>query len=106
MADEKQYIDAQPEEDASAEPGGELEVHEAQQPPAEYLEEPHAQAGEAPPVAGRWHDESSPKKWYIIHTYSGFENKVQECCEPALTLSASPADRADPDSHRRSSGVA
>jgi transcriptional antiterminator NusG len=23
-------------------------------------------------------DEVSPKKWYIIHTYSGFENKVQE----------------------------
>ena len=24
------------------------------------------------------YDESSPKKWYIIHTYSGFENKVAE----------------------------
>src|SRR5579872_1403218 len=24
------------------------------------------------------YDESSPKKWYIIHTYSGFENKVKE----------------------------
>src|ERR1017187_8228166 len=23
-------------------------------------------------------DEASPKKWYIIHTYSGFENKVAE----------------------------
>jgi transcriptional antiterminator NusG len=24
------------------------------------------------------YDDSSPKKWYIIHTYSGFENKVAE----------------------------
>jgi transcription termination/antitermination protein NusG len=24
------------------------------------------------------YDESSPKKWFIIHTYSGFENKVAE----------------------------
>ena len=20
------------------------------------------------------------KNWYIVHTYSGFENKVKECC--------------------------
>ena len=26
----------------------------------------------------RGYDESSPRKWYIIHTYSGFENKVEE----------------------------
>ena len=26
----------------------------------------------------RGYDESSPQKWYIIHTYSGFENKVAE----------------------------
>src|SRR6267154_4940617 len=24
------------------------------------------------------YDEASPKKWFIIHTYSGFENKVKE----------------------------
>ena len=24
------------------------------------------------------YDESSPRKWFIIHTYSGFENKVEE----------------------------
>jgi len=29
-----------------------------------------------PPASG--YDESSPRKWYIIHTYSGFENKVAE----------------------------
>src|SRR5437879_6808916 len=32
--------------------------------------------GAAPQPAG--YDESSPKKWFIIHTYSGFENKVAE----------------------------
>ena len=31
--------------------------------------------GEVPAVAAQ---EGSPKHWYIIHTYSGFENKVQE----------------------------
>ena len=31
------------------------------------------EAGEAP-----LYDESSPKKWFIIHTYSGFEQKVAE----------------------------
>jgi len=31
---------------------------------------------EEPAAAG--YDEESPKKWYIIHTYSGFENKVAE----------------------------
>ena len=30
----------------------------------------------APPAQG--YDVSSPRKWYIIHTYSGFENKVKE----------------------------
>ncbi len=56
---------------------------------AEYLDHPqHLEEGEVeesaagepvaeePAVAG--YDESSPKKWYIIHTYSGFENKVAE----------------------------
>ncbi|MCL4402033.1 MAG: transcription termination/antitermination protein NusG [Acidobacteria bacterium] len=32
---------------------------------------------EAPPEVPRY-DESSPRKWFIIHTYSGFENKVAE----------------------------
>jgi transcriptional antiterminator NusG len=32
-------------------------------------------AEQAPPPA---YDESSPKKWFIIHTYSGFEQKVAE----------------------------
>ena len=41
--------------------------------PAEALSEP---AGE-PPASGGY-DETSRKKWFIIHTYSGFEQKVAE----------------------------
>jgi transcriptional antiterminator NusG len=41
----------------------------AEEPVAEHVEEPAAEAG---------YDEASPKKWFIIHTYSGFENKVAE----------------------------
>ena|SRR5260221_9741598 len=36
-----------------------------------------APAGEAAAAAPAY-DESSPKKWFILHTYSGFENKVAE----------------------------
>src|SRR5580704_11035102 len=32
--------------------------------------------GEAAAQTG--YDESNPKKWFIIHTYSGFEQKVKE----------------------------
>jgi transcriptional antiterminator NusG len=35
---------------------------------------PPAESGEPEPVPG----EESPKRWFIIHTYSGFENKVKE----------------------------
>jgi transcriptional antiterminator NusG len=40
--------------------------------------EPEAAAPEGGEVPAPAYDESSPKKWYIIHTYSGFENKVAE----------------------------
>ena len=61
--------------------------------PAEAAEEPVVSAvapaepsasdmaPEAPPEGGEStprYDDSSPRKWYIIHTYSGFENKVAE----------------------------
>jgi len=43
-----------------------------EQPVAEAAAEP-AEAEQQP-----GYDETSPKKWFIIHTYSGFENKVAE----------------------------
>jgi transcriptional antiterminator NusG len=74
MADEKDYLEEQPEPERFAEAGGGSEesagqsgVPEAVEPAAEYVEQPAVAAPEA-----------SPKNWYIIHTYSGFENKVQE----------------------------
>jgi transcription termination/antitermination protein NusG len=45
----------------------------APEPGAEHAEPP----AEEPAAAGGY-DEASPKKWFIIHTYSGFENKVAE----------------------------
>jgi transcription termination/antitermination protein NusG len=71
-ADENVHFDEQSgQEDASAGFADEQPVEEAT---AESAEEA------APEEAGQQggYDESSPKKWYIIHTYSGFENKVAE----------------------------
>jgi len=47
-----------------------------EQPAAGETAEPSAEAEAAP--EGPQYDESSPRKWFIIHTYSGFENKVAE----------------------------
>jgi transcription termination/antitermination protein NusG len=80
MADEKDYFDEQPEDDGSAH--GEQEVHETDEQPAEYLE---ASESGVPMNGDAGHEGAAPaegqpstKQWYIIHTYSGFENKVQE----------------------------
>jgi transcription termination/antitermination protein NusG len=56
----------------------EPESHES--PEAAEPAHPEEAAPEAPAAAAQvaGYDESSPKKWFIIHTYSGFENKVAE----------------------------
>jgi transcriptional antiterminator NusG len=81
-AEENVHLDEQPghEPDESASPEPEAQ-HDAAQPDAVDEEQPVADAGaeyvseeEQQPA----YDESNPKKWYIIHTYSGFENKVAE----------------------------
>ena len=62
-------LEPEPEAEASAgEPEAEAEAG------GQAQEEPAAAAAEAAPL----YDESSPKKWFIIHTYSGFEQKVAE----------------------------
>jgi transcriptional antiterminator NusG len=66
MADEKDYLEEQPEDERPAE-GGEAEDSPEAAEPVEAAAEQVEQPAEA-----------SPKNWYIIHTYSGFENKVQE----------------------------
>ena len=66
---------------------------------------PRGAAPKQPAAAG--YDESSPKNWFIIHTYSGFENKVAESLRtPRRGLRLRRQDRPDPDSHRRSGGAA
>jgi len=45
--------------------------------PEEAAAEPEAEPAAGQPAAAGY-DESSPKKWFIIHTYSGFEQKVAE----------------------------
>ena len=54
-----------------------LEEAHAPEHASEPIAQPEAAANGDAPVAGGY-DESSSKKWYIIHTYSGFEHKVQE----------------------------
>ena len=70
-------IDAAPEGEAHPDEYGEHAEEPAAQPEP-VAEEPAVvvAAPEEAPQAG--YDESSPRKWFIIHTYSGFENKVAE----------------------------
>jgi transcription termination/antitermination protein NusG len=63
-----EHADAEPEE---AEPEEEAAVEAAAPAAAEA-------AVEGDPAAASLYDENSPKKWFIIHTYSGFEQKVAE----------------------------
>jgi len=70
-AEENEYLDEQPEQIAE-----ESEEAEASEEPV--AEEPALEEGAEEPAGAEGYDESSPKKWFIIHTYSGFENKVAE----------------------------
>jgi transcription termination/antitermination protein NusG len=93
MADEKDYLEEQPEDEGSAEAGdadgnavgnaelsgGENEAHDAGGAAADRVEQGAEQPAEAAaPEETALPEEAAPKNWYIIHTYSGFENKVQE----------------------------
>jgi len=72
--DEGDADSAEPEEHSvEQDESGEPEDATAAAPQAE--ESVEAEAAEPAPAG---YDASSPKKWFIIHTYSGFENKVAE----------------------------
>jgi len=60
---------------ASEEPVNEAGAAEEAAAPGEPAPE---EAAQEPAAATPHYDESSPKKWFIIHTYSGFEQKVAE----------------------------
>jgi transcriptional antiterminator NusG len=85
-AEENIPLDEQPEAEAAADeaeaPSEVFPVEEAEPDTArpQAAEEPVPEAVEplaAQPAAPAY-DDSSPRKWFIIHTYSGFEHKVQE----------------------------
>jgi transcriptional antiterminator NusG len=73
-AEENVHFDEQPGHDEPS--GSEPEPAAEEQPVAEAAGDAAAEPAEAPQQQG--YDESSPRKWFIIHTYSGFENKVAE----------------------------
>ena len=62
------------EEPVQAEAAPEPEPEEATEAPAEE-EEPEPE----PPV-----DTGPPKKWYVVHTYSGYENKAKKTLEERI----------------------
>ena len=68
--DQNIHVDTEHPQD---EPAPEAEAHAASASDAE----PTAEQAAAEPAQPAY-DESSPKKWFIIHTYSGFEQKVKE----------------------------
>src|SRR5271157_2089401 len=84
-AEENVPLDEQPEAEAEAEaeaaPGpvdSEPEEQVVEESAAVEEPVPAAVAPPAVPPPAPAYDESSPRKWFIIHTYSGFEHKVQE----------------------------
>jgi transcription termination/antitermination protein NusG len=80
-AEENKYPDDQPDEsmDPSADDAGNGQdaVGSTPEEPEPAGEPENVPEAAAPPAAPAY-DDSSPRKWYIIHTYSGFENKVAE----------------------------
>jgi transcriptional antiterminator NusG len=53
-------------------------VAEAEPPVVQAEPEPEPEPVAAPPVAGKAADEKDDnRRWYVIHTYSGYENKVK-----------------------------
>jgi transcriptional antiterminator NusG len=86
-AEENVPFEEQPEDEAAAEEGeAPSEVLSVEEPEPEIVEpqapkSPVPEAVVEPPAlqpAAPAYDDSSPRKWFIIHTYSGFEHKVQE----------------------------
>jgi transcriptional antiterminator NusG len=67
----------QPEEPAAAGDSGPASELLAAAGDEDHLPAAGATA-EAAGAASAGYDDSSPRHWYIIHTYSGFENKVKE----------------------------
>jgi len=70
--EDNEYSDDQAEEETA------VRAEEQSEPAEEAAPEAAGQAAAPAAAAVPGYDESSPKKWFIIHTYSGFEQKVAE----------------------------
>jgi transcriptional antiterminator NusG len=67
------------EEDGEVAPAAEVVLQEAEEQPVE-----EAAPEEAEPVEIKPHSPSDDAKWYIVHTYSGHENKVAKSLKQRL----------------------
>jgi transcriptional antiterminator NusG len=76
--DELEHSGEGPEHEIAVD--AEAEPEEVTAEPEALAAEPEASVPEVEPAetAAPGYDETSPKKWFIIHTYSGFEQKVAE----------------------------
>jgi transcription termination/antitermination protein NusG len=72
-ADDQVQFDGEPEAEAA-----EARAPDADSPAAAAEPPAEPEAPVEPAAGGSGYDPDSSKKWYIIHTYSGFENKVRE----------------------------
>jgi len=78
---DKHLTDENMEQDGAEEAAAEEQDYEATAEPEAEAEAEPAEAPAEAPADGEpapLYDENSPKKWFIIHTYSGFEQKVAE----------------------------
>src|SRR5690242_3546422 len=77
MAGDDDYLEEQPEAEHVPQDERNQEDGLGSQP-AEFVDTPENEPGDHEGPAPAAQDPGSRKQWYIIHTYSGFENKVQE----------------------------
>ncbi len=75
---EEPSAEEQPEASGTESQFGQAEEPEAGEAAAGEHEQAAEQEQEQEAAAVPAYDESSPKKWFIIHTYSGFEQKVAD----------------------------
>jgi transcriptional antiterminator NusG len=66
------------DEQAASEAAPEAPLEVSAEAPREFADAPPEPPAAAEAAPAPVYDDSAPKKWYIIHTYSGFENKVAE----------------------------
>lgn len=86
--DEAQEPEGEDEPGAGAEKAEEMDPAKAEEPAVEPNESAPAPAGAGAPSAAQAPEpEKSKRRWYVLHTYSGRENKVRETIERLIKAS-------------------